>query len=150
LKFDERLPAAFRGKVVLEINKADLIENLTLYRELLDFAIKREYRICIDGLNEFWVTQLDFESLGCDYAKVFWSNEMITMDGDMARVFFDKVATANQGRCKYILARCGTVTGLLFANKHGIDFVQGRALDAILRKGVRITEAIKTAMMMDE
>jgi hypothetical protein len=150
LKFDERLPAGFRGKVVLEINKSDLMENFNLYRELLDFAIKREYRICIDGLNEFWVTQLDFDSLGCDYAKVFWSNEMITMDGDLARVFMDKVATANQGRCKYILARCGTVTGLLFANKNGIDLVQGRALDAIMRKGVRVTEAIKTAMMMDE
>ena len=150
LKFDERLPAAFRGKVVLEINKGDLIENLALYRELLDFAIKREYRICIDGLNEFWVTQLDFESLGCDYAKIFWSNDIFTMEGDMERAFLDKVTASHEGRSKFILARCGTVTGLLYAHKHGIDLVQGRALDAILRKGVKITEAIKTAMMMDE
>ena len=150
LKFDERLPAAFRGKVVLEINKGDLIENLALYRELLDFAIKREYRICIDGLNEFWVTQLDFESLGCDFAKIFWSNDIFTMEGDMERAFLDKVTASHEGRSKFILARCGTVTGLLYAHKHGIDLVQGRALDAILRKGVKITEAIKTAMMMDE
>jgi len=150
LKFDERLPAAFRGKVVLEINKGDLIENLALYRELIDFAIKREYRICIDGLNEFWVTQLDFESLGCDYAKVFWSNELTALEGDMERAFLEKAAVANQGRCKFILARCGTVTGLLYAHKHGIDLVQGRAVDTVLRKGVKITEAIKTAMMLDE
>ena len=150
LKFDERLPAAFRGKVVLEINKGDLIENLALYRELLDFAIKREYRICIDGLNEFWVTQLDFESLGCDFAKIFWSNDIFTMEGAMERAFLDKVTASHEGRSKFILARCGTVTGLLYAHKHGIDLVQGRALDAILRKGVKITEAIKTAMMMDE
>jgi hypothetical protein len=150
IKFDERLPAGFRGKVVLEINKADLIENLGLYRELVDFAIKREYRICIDGLNEFWVTQLDFDSLGCDYAKVFWSSELMMLEPDMERAFLDKVSVANQGRCKFILARCGTVTGLLYAHKHGIDLVQGRAIDTVLRKGVKITEAIKTAMMLDE
>ena len=150
VKFDERLPAAFRGKVVLEINKGDLIENLALYRQLLDFAIKREYRICLDGLNEFWVTQLDFESLGCDYAKVFWSNDLTALEGDMERAFLEKAAVANQGRCKFILARCGTVTGLLYAYKHGIDLVQGRAVDTVLRKGVKITEAIKTAMMLDE
>jgi hypothetical protein len=150
IKFDERLPAAFRGKVVLEINKGDLIENLPLYRELLDFAIKREYRICIDGLNEFWVTQLDFDSLGCDYAKVFWTNDLTTLDPDTERVFLDKISVANQGRCKFILARCGTVGGLLYAQKHGIDLVQGRAIDTILRKGVKVTEAIKTAMMMDD
>ncbi len=150
VKFDERLPAAFRGKVVLEIGKGDLIENLSLYRDLLDFAIKREYRICIDGLNEFWVTQLDFDSLRCDYAKVFWSGDLLNLDADLERAFLDKIALSNQGRCKFILARCGTVTGLLYAQKHGIDLVQGRGIDSILRKGVKITEAIKTAMLMDE
>ena len=59
-------------------------------------------------------------------------------------------AVANQGRCKFILARCGTVSGLLYAHKHGIDLVQGRAVDTVLRKGVKITEAIRTAMMLDE
>lgn len=150
LKFDERLPAAYRGKVILEINKVDLIENLPLYRELLDFAIKREYRICIDGLNEFWVSQLDFESLGCDYAKVFWSGDMLSLDPDLERAFLDKVAASSESRCKFVLARCGTMAGLLYAHKHGIDNVQGRAIDTILRKGVKITEAIRTAMMLDD
>jgi hypothetical protein len=148
LKFDERLPPAYRGKVVLEINKVDLIENRMLYQELLDFAIKREYRICIDGLNEFWMTQLDFEALGCDYAKIFWTSELPAMDPDLERAFLDRMAAA-QGRCKFIMARCGTVTGLLYAHRNGIDLVQGRAIDTILRKGVKVPDAIKTAMLMD-
>ena len=147
MKFDERLPAAYRGKVVLEINKVDLIENLSLYRELLDFAIKREYRICIDGLNEFWVTQLDFESLGCDYAKVFWTSDMLSLESDLERAFLDKASA--MGRCKFILARCGTMRGLLYAYRHNIHLVQGRAIDTILRKGVKIPEAIRTAILMD-
>ena len=148
LKFDERLPTPYRGKVVLEINKVDLIENLPLYRELLDFAIKREYKICIDGLNEFWVSQLDFDSLGCDYAKVFWSNDMLTLDPDLERAFLDKVSSGD--RCKFILARCGTMAGLLYAHKHAIDHVQGRAIDTILRRSVKITEAIRSAMQLDD
>jgi EAL domain-containing protein (putative c-di-GMP-specific phosphodiesterase class I) len=150
LKFDERLPAAYRGKVVLEINKADLFENLRLYRELLDFVQKREYRVCIDGLDEFWLRQFDVEALGCDYAKVFWSNNLVTMEGDEERAFRDKVDASRDGHCKIILARCTTVAGLLYADKSGIELVQGRAIDAVLRKGLRVNEAIKTASMMDD
>jgi len=150
-KFDERLPAAFRGKVVLEINKGDLMENLPLYRQLLRLAADREYRICIDGLNDFWVAQFDLEALGCDYAKVFWSNDLLSLEGERERAFLEKLEmAANGGNCKYILARCGSVAGLLYANSHGIDMVQGQAVDAVLRKGIRVTEAIKTAMMMDD
>lgn len=149
-KFDERLPAAYRGKVVLEINKADLFENLRLYRELLDFVQKREYRVCIDGLDEFWLRQFDVEALGCDYAKVFWSNNLVTLEGDEERAFRDKVDASRDGHCKIILARCTTVAGLLYADKSGIELVQGRAIDAVLRKGLRVNEAIKTASMMDD
>lgn len=150
VKFDERLPAAYRGKVILEINKSDLMEHLHLYRELLDFAQKREYRICLDGLDEFWLTQFDVDALGADYAKIFWSNNLITLEADDERTFLDRVARAREGQCKLIMARCTTVTGLLYAHKHGIDLVQGFAIDAVLRKGMRITDAIKTAAMMDD
>lgn len=149
LKFDERLPATFRGNVVLEINKGDLMENLQLYRELLGFAAERDYRICIDGLDAFWAQQFDFESLGCDYAKIFWSNELITLELEAERALLDKIAAARSGPCKFILARCGAVTGLLYANKNGIDLVQGHAVDAVVRKGIKVNDAIKTAMIME-
>jgi len=148
-KFDERLPATFRGRVVLEIDKADLMENLHLYRDVLRFATDRDYRVCIDGLDPFWVQQFDFGWLGCDYAKIFWSNELMTLEPDAERAFLGKLAAARTGPCKFILARCGAVTGLIYASKNGIDLVQGHAVDAVLRKGIKVTDAIKTAMMMD-
>lgn len=148
-QFDERLPAPFRGRVILEIDKADLMENLHLYREVLRFAADRDYRICIDGLDAFWIRQFDFESLCCDYAKIFWSNELMRLEPDAERAFLDKVTAAKTGPCKFILARCGAVTGLLYANKNGIDLVQGHAVDAVVRKGIKLGDAIKTAMMME-
>lgn len=149
IKFDERLPATFRGRVILEIDKADLMENLNLYRDVLRFAGERYYRICIDGLDAFWVQQFDFDALGCDYAKIFWSNELMTLEPDAERTFLDKVAGAKTGPCKFILARCEAVTGLLYANKNGIDLVQGHAVDAVVRKGIKVSDAIKTAIMME-
>jgi hypothetical protein len=148
VKFDERLTAELRGNVVLEINKVDLVENEGLYREVVDFASNRGYSICIDGLTPFWVTHMDLEYMACDYAKIFWSPDMLEMDPGEYDVFVEKIQ--NQQNCRYILARCGSVSGLLFANKVGIDLVQGRMVDNIIRKGVSVADAIKTAKVMDD
>jgi hypothetical protein len=134
---------------VLEIAASDVMENIHLYRDLLEFTSRRDYRICIDGLDDFWCCQFDFEALGCDYAKLFWSNDLLTREGDAERAFLEKIQSSHDANYKFILARCGTVSGLLYANRVGIDLVQGQAVDSVLRKGLRIGDAIKTARMMD-
>lgn len=143
VKFDERLPMDFRGQVVLEISKGDLIENLSLFNEVVDFAQDRKYRIAVDGLNPFWVTNFDLEYLNADYAKIFWSNDMLEMDPKFEQYFKDRIA--EQDRCQFILARCDTISSLVYAKNAGIRMVQGRAVDNILRKGVSVRDAIATA-----
>ena len=148
VKFDERLTAELRGNVVLEINKVDLIENESLYREVVDFARNRGYSICIDGLTPFWVTHMDLEYMACDYAKVFWSPDMLEMDRNEYDNLEERIR--NQDNCRFVLARCGTVSGLLFAERIGIHLVQGRIVDNIIRKGVSVSDAINTARVMDD
>lgn len=143
VKFDERLPIDFRGQVVLEISKGDLIENLPLFNEVVDFAQDRKYQIAVDGLNPFWVTNFDLEYLNANYAKIFWSNDMLEMDPTFEKYFFDRIA--EQDRCQFILARCDTISSLVYAKNAGIRMVQGRAVDNILRKGVSVRDAISTA-----
>lgn len=143
VKFDERLPIDFRGHVVLEISKGDLIENLTLFNEVVEFAQDRQYQIAVDGLNPFWVTNFDLEYLNVDYAKIFWSSDMLEMDPTFEKYFMDRIN--EQDRCKFILARCDSVSSLVYAQKVGITMVQGRAVDNILRKGVSVREAISHA-----
>lgn len=143
VKFDERLPIDFRGHVVLEISKGDLIENLTLFNEVVEFAQDRQYQIAVDGLNPFWVTNFDLEYLNVDYAKIFWSSDMLEMDPTFEKYFMDRIN--EQDRCKFILARCDSVSSLVYAHKVGITMVQGRAVDNILRKGVSVREAISHA-----
>ncbi|QJE74207.1 EAL domain-containing protein [Aerophototrophica crusticola] len=148
VKFDERLTTDLRGNVVLEINKADLVENIGMYKEVVDFAAAKGYKICIDGLNDFWVTHMDLEYMACDYAKIFWTDEMDMMSEGEYEAFCDKIRA--QSNCRFVLARCGTVSGLMFAEKAGINLVQGRIVDNILRKGVAIRDAIKTAKVMSD
>ncbi|CBS86394.1 hypothetical protein [Azospirillum lipoferum] len=143
VKFDERLPIDFRGQVVLEVSKGDLIENLPLFNEVVEFAQDRRYQIAVDGLNPFWVTNFDLEYLNADYAKIFWSNDMLEMDPSFEKFFRDRIA--EQDRCKFILARCDSVSSLVYAHKMGINLVQGRAVDNIMRKGVSVREAIAHA-----
>ncbi|HEY0836461.1 MAG TPA: hypothetical protein VGE72_21310 [Azospirillum sp.] len=148
VKFDERLPIDFRGNVVLEISKGDLIENLSLFNEVVDFAQDRRYQIAVDGLNPFWVTNFDLEYLNADYAKVFWSSDMLEMDPGLEKYFFDRIA--EQDRCKFIMARCDTVSSLVYAHKAGIKKVQGRAVDNIMRKGVSVRDAVSAAKGMTD
>lgn len=147
VKFDERLTTELRGNVVLEINKADVVENVSLYKEVIDFAASKGYKICIDGLNDFWVTHMDLEYMACDYAKIFWSDEMESLPPREYEAFVDRIKA--QSNCRFVLARCGSVRGLMFAEKCGINLVQGRVVDNILRKGVLLRDAIKTAKAMD-
>ncbi len=148
VKFDERLPIDFRGQVVLEVSKSDLIENLSLFNEVVDFAQDRRYQIAVDGLNPFWVTNFDLEYLNANYAKIFWNNDMLEMDPTFEKYFFDRIA--EQDRCQFIMARCDTVSSLVYAQKAGINLVQGRAVDNILRKGVSVRDAIATAKGMSD
>lgn len=148
VKFDERLTTDLRGNVILEINKTDLIENVSMYKEVVDFAATRGYKICIDGLNDFWVTHMDLEYMACDYAKIIWSPDMDSMSEEEIEALQEKVR--QQENCRYILARCGTVSGLIWAEKMGISLVQGRVIDNILRKGVLVRDALKTAQVMND
>ncbi|MEI7606859.1 MAG: hypothetical protein WCJ64_05705 [Rhodospirillaceae bacterium] len=143
VKFDERLPLDFRGNIVLEISKSDLIENLPLFNEVCEFAKDRKYSISIDALNPFWITNFDFEYLDVQYAKIFWSSDMLEMDENFKRFFLQRVS--EQEGCRFIMARCDSVSSLVFARQVGIKFVQGRAVDNILRKGVSVREAVQAA-----
>ena len=146
VKFDERMPLDFRGNVVLEISKVDLIENLPLFYEVVDFAKDRKYQISIDSLNPFWVTNFDLEYLDVQYAKIFWSSDMLEMEEGFKQFFLQRVS--EQENCQFILARCDSVASLVFAREAGIRFVQGRAVDNILRKGVRVRDAVQAAQGM--
>ena len=133
----------YRGNIVLEIGKSDLIENLALFHEVSEFAKEKKYQISIDALNPFWVINFDLEYLDVQFAKIFWSSDMLEMDDSLRETFLERVS--EQDQCQFILARCDTVSSLIFARNAGIRFVQGRMVDNILRRGMTVRAAILAA-----
>ena len=85
VKFDERLTMELRGNVILEINKADLVENIDTYHEVVEYARTPGYSICIDGITPMWVAHMDLEYMACNYAKLFWTNELAEMSEEDLR-----------------------------------------------------------------
>jgi len=147
LKFDESLPLDLRGRVVLEINKADLIENMSLFFEVVEFARERQYSIGVDGMTPFLMLDFDLARLDIDYAKLFWTADLLEMGA--TELGFLKQRVTERNNFRFILARCDSVSSLVFAWQTGFPLVQGRAVDNIRRKGVSVREAIRTASAMD-
>ncbi|CAK0740076.1 EAL domain-containing protein [uncultured Gammaproteobacteria bacterium] len=143
VKFDDYVPFDLRNNITLEISKGDLVESLGLFEEVVEYAADKKYKIGIDGLNLFWAMSFDLEGLQCHYAKIFWSNEFLGMKPDFRAAFAERMG--RQQRCRFILARCDSIDALVFAKDIGITLVQGRAVDNILRKGVKVSEAIAAA-----
>ena len=134
VKFDAELPADRRSGVVLEINKTDIMENMRLYKELSPFLRSRGYRILLDGLSFLNVGALDFAGIECDFAKVFWSSEIAAMPDDELERIVTKIR--RKDKPIFVLARCDAAESLRFARKAGINVVQGRLVDHMVKKNI--------------
>lgn len=132
--FDAELDEERRHSMVLEVNKTDVFENMRLYRELTPFLRQRGYRLLLDGLSFLNIAAIDFSGLFCDYAKLFWSGEAAHLDDDAAHYIAQKIKMPNMP--KFLLAHCDSAESLRFARSIGIDLVQGRLVDHMVKKGI--------------
>ncbi|HZH25811.1 MAG TPA: hypothetical protein VEY95_01395 [Azospirillaceae bacterium] len=147
VKFDERITADVRGNIVLELQLSDVLANEAMYPEVLEFARARNYKICIDGMTPFSVANFNLALLQADYAKVFWTEDAANLDPAESAAFARGLKEAHPTR--FILARCGTVAGLVFAKRFGLRCVQGRMVDSVLRKGLKLRDAIESARAVE-
>jgi len=134
VSFDTELDEKRRRSTVLELNKTDVFENMRLYRELAPFLRQRGYSLLLDGLSFLNIAAIDFAGLPCDYAKLFWSGEAAHLDDDAARYIAQKIKKPDMPR--FLLAHCDSAESLRFARSMGIDLVQGRLVDHMVKKGI--------------
>jgi hypothetical protein len=134
VKFDSDLPLDYRQGVILEINKTDVFENMRLYRELVPYLRDRGYRVLVDGLSFLNVAAIDFDGIECDFVKVFWSNDILSLADDVKEHILAKMRFRETPRL--LLARCDTADSLRFARSIGIRLVQGRLADHMVKKNI--------------
>ncbi|MGH6933381.1 MAG: hypothetical protein ACREEE_13220 [Dongiaceae bacterium] len=124
--FDASVSASIRGTVVLEFHKIDMFADLGSYLYVRDFARKRGYRICLDGLSHLSLPFMDRADLGVDLMKVYWT-------GDMPddRLHLRKLVE-HSGEHRVILCRCDTEQAIEYGRSVGISLFQGKQVDAMM------------------
>jgi hypothetical protein len=134
--FIERLPSKLAGKIVLEINKTDLVQNFSLYREVRTLAEERHLKVCVDGMEWRDFDVLCMSKLQPHFMKVMWSAELLSAEPDHLTGFVD--AVRNSDATEIVLSRCDNPKAFPFAKALGIRYVQGKLADQYFKSGMEL------------
>jgi len=129
--FDQSLRPGTRGSIIIELEKADVFNDLGAFSFARDFVRERGYRVCLDGVTALSLPFIDRERLGLDLVKMFWTMELAT-DQRGERVAEMRGAIERIGRSRVILARCSEPGAIQFGLDCGLHLFQGREVDRLL------------------
>lgn len=131
LEFDEFVKPSVKVSVVIEIQIADVFEDMRAFLMARDTVQKLGYRICLDGLSDLSFPQVDRERLGFDLIKLQWNADMPSdvQSGENRRIF-ETVKAAGPNRV--ILTRCDNRKAVDYGQAMGISLFQGRYLDKLM------------------
>jgi hypothetical protein len=124
--FDASVSSMIRGTVVLEFHKIDVFADLGSFLYVRDFARKRGYRICLDGLSHLSLPFMDRGDLGVDLMKIYWTNDM---PDDRMHI---RKLVEHAGEHRVILCRCDTEQAIEYGRSIGITLFQGKQVDTMM------------------
>lgn len=124
--FDASVGSMIRGTVVLEFHKIDVFADLGSFLYVRDFARKRGYRICLDGLSHLSLPFMDRGDLGVDLMKIYWTNDM---PDDRMHI---RKLVEHAGEHRVILCRCDTEQAIDYGRSIGITLFQGKQVDTMM------------------
>ncbi len=131
MEFDEFVKPSVKVSVVIEIQIADVFEDMRAFQIARDTVQKLGYRICLDGLSDQSFVQVDREKLGFDLVKLQWNADMPDdlQNADNRRIYeVVKAAGAN----RVILTRCDNRKAVDYGQAMGVSLFQGRYLDKLM------------------
>jgi hypothetical protein len=128
-EFDSIIEQKHKSSIIIEINIADVFEDINKFIMAKDAVQKMGYRICLDGLDEISFGQIDRKALGFDLAKLKWHVEMGNKDSQE-----DTLAEAVKkcGANRIILCHCDSQNAVDYGKSIGISLFQGRHIDNLL------------------
>lgn len=132
--FDTALRPEQRGNVVIEVHRNDLVANFFQYRKLAPVLVEKGYSLCVDGLDSSILPHLDLKGLHCRFAKMFWSDDAVA---DAESLRGELAARSKDGEgVTYILARCDNADAIKVARSVGIDLLQGKLVDHMVKNNI--------------
>ncbi|MGH6961769.1 MAG: hypothetical protein ACREE7_14910 [Dongiaceae bacterium] len=121
--FDAAVANRIRGTLVLELHKVDVFADLGSYMYVRDFARRRGYRICLDGVSHLSLPFIDRADLDVDLMKIYWTHDMTDDEAQLRELI------CKAGPRQIILCRCDTGQSIDFGRAIGISLFQGKQVD---------------------
>ncbi|MGO8919944.1 MAG: hypothetical protein ACLQJR_28935 [Stellaceae bacterium] len=130
--FEDYLPVHARGKIVLELQLADIWSDFGAYLFAENLAKQHGYRLSLDGVRPRALPLIDAPRLGVDYLKLIWEDGLLTLEAEEQEEFHRALAAVAPARV--ILMRCDRPEAVSFGQAAGISLFQGWHMDRLARE----------------
>jgi EAL domain-containing protein (putative c-di-GMP-specific phosphodiesterase class I) len=131
LEFDAAIKPSTKVSIVVELQIADVFADMAAFLLAKDTVQKLGYRVCLDGVSELGLPQIDRQRLGFDLIKLIWNSDG-EQDVKSAKNIKLAEAVRQCGNNRVILTRCDNKQAVEYGQALGITLFQGRYLDGIV------------------
>lgn len=130
-EFDAAIKPSAKVSIVIELQIADVFADMSAFLLAKDTVHKLGYRVCLDGVSELSLPQIDRQRLGFDLVKLIWNSDS---ERDIKSAKNQKLAEAVRqcGNNRVILTRCDNKQAVEYGQALGITLFQGRYLDGLV------------------
>ena len=129
-QFDAFIKPSVKVSIVLEIQIADVFDDMRAFQLARQSMQRLGYRICLDGVSDLSFTQIDREKLGFDLVKLQWNADMPSdLQNEHNKAIAESVRRCGPNRV--ILCRCDSRKAVDYGQALGISLFQGRYLDKL-------------------
>ena len=135
--FYDQFPTTVAGRIIVEIHKTDMLENMGVMRQVRALVESRGFKFCIDGLEWYDFEVLSLHRLKPDFVKLIWKNDLTTLGEEDLRLLVEGIKSLDS-KTRLIMSRCDDPRSFLLSRSLGIRYVQGRLADQNFRTGVRM------------
>jgi len=118
LRFDAALPSPLHGRVVLDMQPADMLTDPAAFIFARDFARARGYRVQLHGVTAALLPLLCLPRMELDFIELQWSANLAAVD----------LALLQAGTAQWVLGRADEPAALQWGGDQGISLFQGRAV----------------------
>lgn len=130
-EFDAAIKASSKASIVVELQIADVFADMSAFLLAKDTVQKLGYRVCLDGVTELSLPQIDRQRLGFDFVKLIWNSDG-EQDAASAKNLKLAEAVRQCGNNRVILTRCDNRQAVQYGQALGITLFQGRYLDGLV------------------
>jgi len=136
MQFTQMVKSTLWVALIIEINVADIFNDIYAYYDARDQVRKLGYKVCIDGINDATFELLNRSLMGFDLVKLQWNND-VKENMDTEENFILAKAIARCGANRVILCHCDDRSAIEYGRTLGISLFQGRYVDWLINPAAK-------------